>query len=226
MFADAETRGELDEVISLLAVTREDKKKTRVFLDGEGCGMHEVGEAFLYREATNGGYDGVAVLLFGFEIIVEVLVQLVGVFGKRFVEGIVSNFDFRAVNVVFVGDDILRGVGYGDDAVGEVETVLLDLMDKGVALMATGAVVFGSMDVSDEGDMIVLLCDNAGLVGEPVVSVNYFWSMSGQVFLDVVAIDVLDVSDGEVGVVTIRSRDDFAVYIVRIDVGAVLGEGL
>ena len=74
MFADAETRGEFDEVISLLAVAREDEKKTRVLLDGKSCGVHEVGETFLHGEAADGGHDGAAGFLFGFEIIVEVLV--------------------------------------------------------------------------------------------------------------------------------------------------------
>ena len=81
--------------------------------------------------------------------------------------------------MVFVGDYTFGGFRDGNDAISKAEAILLDFMDKGVALVAAGTVVFGSMDVSDERDMIVSLCDDAGFVGEPVVSVNYFWSMSG-----------------------------------------------
>ena len=57
---DAELGGHVDEVVSLLAVAREDENELGIFLDGKLSGAHEIGQAFLDGEAAHGRNDGVA----------------------------------------------------------------------------------------------------------------------------------------------------------------------
>ncbi len=78
--------------------------------------------------------------------------------------------------------------------------------------MHTGAVELGGMNVGDQGDTIMFFGKNAGFVGEPVVGVNDVGFEVHKMFLDKINVAMLDVTDGEIMLMSI-GRDDFGINV-------------
>ena len=78
-----------------------------------------------------------------------------------FVEGIINDIDFAERNLVFFVNDAFGNFGDSNDAVGEHEAFVFNLVNETVAGLHTGAIKFGGMHMSDQRNAEFFFGQNA-----------------------------------------------------------------